>query len=572
MRCLQTVAIFCGSLLAVVSLGLAADSNEDPPNDARAKRFIQQYEATVKPLEIEANLLDWNANVSGKEEDFRKKQAAEEKLSLRLADPQSFAELKAIRGAGVSDPLLAREIDVLYRQYLSRQIPPELLKRILAQENAIQRAFNVFRPTLDGRETTDNDLRRILTESRDSHELRAAWEAGKKVGPVVVADLKELVKLRNQAARRLGFSDYYALQLYVGEQDQTQIVKLFDELDELTRGPFHRAKAEIDAALAKHYGITVAELRPWHYQEPFFQEVPTTPGALPEAVYKSLKTVEVCRRFYDGIGLPIDDVLARSDLYEKPGKNPHAFSTDIDRAGDVRIFENIVPGREWLATTLHELGHAAYSKGISRKLPYVLRNDASPLTTEGVAMMFERFSQNVDWLHAMGAKIPDIERYRAAAIKLQRNRLLIFARWAQVMVRFEMALYADPDQDLNRLWWDLVEKYQELKRPAGRNEPDFAAKYHIVGAPAYYHNYMLGAMFASQLHHALIRHLRPEQTATVPIFAEIYVGDKRAGEFLTRRVFAPGLSLNWNELTRRATGAELSPKAFAEDIKEQTVK
>ncbi len=662
MRDLQTVAIFCGSLLAVVSLnvtvhaapggqshfrggkassrgyvpraakigtvpsewlpiGLAADSNDVPPNDARAKRFIQQYEATVKPLEIEANLLDWNANVTGKEEDFRKKQAAEEKLSLRLADPQSFAELKAIRQAGVSDPLLAREIDVLYRQYLSRQIPPELLKQILAKENAIQRAFNVFRPTLDGRETTDNDLRRILTESRDSHELRAAWEAGKKVGPVVLADLKELVKLRNQAARSLGFSDYYALQLYVGEQDRAQIVKLFDELDELTRGPFHRAKAEIDAALAKHYGITVAELRPWHYQEPFFQEVPATPGALPESVYKSLKTVEVCRRFYDGIGLPIDDVLTRSDLYEKPGKNPHAFSTDIDRAGDVRIFENIVPGREWLATTLHELGHAAYSKGIvggtgdmlhfserpeggfaqrgtvpfsAGKLPYVLRNDASPLTTEGVAMMFERFAQNVDWLHAMGAKIPDIERYRAAAIKLQRNRLLIFARWAQVMVRFEMALYADPDQDLNRLWWDLVEKHQELKRPAGRNEPDFAAKYHIVGAPAYYHNYMLGAMFASQLHHALIRHLRnasgkgdsphsPERAeggfahkGTVPfsgpIFAEIYVGDKRAGEFLTRRVFAPGLSLNWNELTRRATGAELSPKAFAEDIKERTEK
>ena len=41
------------------------------------------------------------------------------------------------------------------------------------------------------------------------------------------------------------------------------------------------------------------------------------------------------------------------------------------------------------------------------------------------------------------------------------------------------------------------------------------------------------------------------------------------GEFLIQRVFAPGLTLNWNELTRHATGAELSPKAFAEDIKMQ---
>ena len=120
-------------------------------------------------------------------------------------------------------------------------------------------------------------------------------------------------------------------------------------------------------------------------------------------------------------------------------------------------------------------------------------------------MMFERFGHNVDWLLAMGAKIPDADRYRVAAAKLQRYRMLIFARYCQVMVRFERELYRNPDQDLNRLWWDLAEKYQEVKRPEGRNEPDYAAKIHIVTSPVYYHNYMLGELFASQVHHALIR-------------------------------------------------------------------
>lgn len=565
MRLLQAAVISCGFLLPLIAACTAEGPKADEPNDARAKQFIRQYEATVKPLEIETNLFWWAASISGKEEDFSKKQAAEEKLDLCLANPQRFAELKAIHQSKVSDPLLARQIDVLYRNYLSRQIPPELLKKILDKENAAQRAFNVFRPTINGKEVTDNDLRQIMTKSQDSDELRVAWEASKKVGPVVLADLKELVVLRNQAARQLGFSDYYALRLFLGEQDREQLLKLFDELDELTRGPFHEAKAEIDAALAERYGITVDKLRPWHYQNPFFQEAPVVPGALPESVYKSLDTIDVCRKFYDGIGLPVADVLARSDLFEKPGKNPHAFSTDIDRLGDVRIFENVVPGREWLTTTMHELGHAAYSKGISSDLPYILRSDAHPLTTEGVAMMFDRFPLNVDWLRAIGADVPDPERYSAAAAKQQRNRLLVFARWAQVMFRFETALYADPDQDLNRLWWDLVEKYQEIKRPEGRDEPDFAAKYHIVGAPAYYHNYMLGEMFASQVHHALIDSVLP---GTNPAGA-IYVGNKAVGEFMKRRVFAPGLSMNWNELTRHATGAELSPKAFSEDIKTQ---
>ena len=152
--------------------------------------------------------------------------------------------------------------------------------------------------------------------------------------------------------------------------------------------------------------------------------------------------------------------------------------------------------------------------------------------------------------------MPDPERFRATAAKLRRNRLLVFSRYCQVMFRFEMELYANPTQDLNRLWWDLVEKYQEIKRPEGRNEPDYASKYHLIGVPVYYHNYMLGEMFASQVHHALVRAVLPG----VKPDGAIYVGNKAAGTFMKQRVFQPGLMLNWNDLTRHATGEELNAR------------
>ena len=348
---------------------------------------------------------------------------------------------------------------------------------------------------------------------------------------------------------------------FLSEQSQEQVLRLFDELDALTRKPFHEAKAEIDQALASKYGIKVEELRPWHYHDPFFQEAPVVGDSLPESVSKPLDTVQICREFYAGIGLPIDDILRRSDLFERPGKNIHAFCIDIDRAGDVRILENIVPGREWLMTTLHELGHASYSKFVPASLPYVLHSDAHPICTEGIAMMFERFGQNVDFLLAYGAKIPDPGKFRAAAAKLQRHRLLVFSRWCQVMFRFEMAMYANPDQDLNKLWWQLVEKYQEVQQPEGRNEPDYASKYHVVASPLYYHNYQLGEMFASQVHHALVREVLP---GAKPAGAT-YINNKQAGQFIQQRVFDPGMRLNWNQLTRHATGEDLSPKAFARD-------
>ncbi len=215
-----------------------------------------------------------------------------------------------------------------------------------------------------------------------------------------------------------------------------------------------------------------------------------------------------------------------------------------------------------MGTLLHELGHAVYSsKNIPAELPYALRTDAHPLATEAMAMLFEKFSKRAGWLRALGVEIPNPEAFDEAGRRSERDRLLIFAAWSQVMLRFEAAMYADPDQDLGKLWWDLVEKYQEVRRPEGRNAPDYASKIHIVSAPAYYHNYLLGELFASQLHRTIAREVLKQDPREA-----IYVGRPEVGAFLRERVFAPGRSLTWRELIRRATGEALSAKAFAEAI------
>ena len=165
-------------------------------------------------------------------------------------------------------------------------------------------------------------------------------------------------------------------------------------------------------------------------------------------------------------------------------------------------------------------------------------------------MMFERFSVNAGWLGKYDVEIEDPKAFTAVGRRMRRDKILIFSRWCQVMLRFEMGLYQDPDQDLNKLWWDLVEKYQLVKRPEGRNAPDYASKIHVVNAPAYYHNYMMGELFACQLHAAIVRDL---DLGEVPS-TTFYTNNPQVGEFMRNKVFAHGLLLQWNELTRRATG------------------
>jgi peptidyl-dipeptidase A len=178
-------------------------------------------------------------------------------------------------------------------------------------------------------------------------------------------------------------------------------------------------------------------------------------------------------------------------------------------------------------------------------------------------MLMGRLGRNTGWLDRMIDLPPDLKQLISTETsEAFRLRMLIFVRWAMVMISFERELYRDPDQDLNTLWWDLVERFQFLVRPDHRDEPDWAAKIHIATAPVYYHNYLLGEMVASQLQHTIdhevLNGAGVEETG--------YVNEKRVGEYLREKVFKPGSSLYWNDLLVHATGEELDSQYLVNQL------
>ena len=228
-------------LAAGVNLGAQAvhAAEGSRPMDQQAREFIQQYLEEVRPVEIRVNQAWWEANTSGRNEDFARKEQVENELNGLLSDKTTFARLKALHEADVADSLLRRQIAVLHLQYLGKQVSPELLRRMTAKANQIEQAFNLFRAKVGDKDLTDSEVRQTLSQSTDSAVRREVWEASKAVGRIVETDLRELVALRNEAAQQLGFSDYHTLQLRLNEQDPTEVMVLFDQLDKLTRGPFY---------------------------------------------------------------------------------------------------------------------------------------------------------------------------------------------------------------------------------------------------------------------------------------------------------------------------------------------
>ena len=555
-------------LMLAVLLSACGKKEQTTTGDSKADKefseFVKNLETKAVPIFKEMNLAYWNASISGKVEDFTKNADLQNKYVAIFADKEAFAKLKKMKESNeIKDEILKRELTVLYNSFQQNQADTAKLNAINNLQNAMEQKYGNFRAEVGGNKLTDNQVEEKLTKSTDSKELKEVWTAQKKIGITVADDLKKLVKMRNELAKSIGFNNYHEMTLKISEEDPAEISKLFDELDALTKDAFAKEKENIDNFFSERYKIKKEELMPWHYQNRFFQEAPKIYKVDFDKFYEGKKLDEIVTNYYKGIGLPIEDMLSKSDLFEKPGKNQHAYCNDMDRVGDIRVLCNIVPNEKWMNTVLHEFGHAVYSKNIDKSLPFYLRVEAHTFTTEAIAMLMGRNSTNAAWLKDnLGISDEESKKVAEDGFKALRLQQLVFSRWAQVMYRFEKSMYENPDQDLNKLWWDIVEKYQMLKKPAGRNEPDWASKIHLVMAPCYYHNYLLGELLASQLNNYIVKNiLKSDNVNNIS-----YANKKEVGTYLSEKVFRPGLKYFWNDMIEKATGEKLTAKYYAQQF------
>lgn len=560
----KSTLVISGTLL--LSLLFSCTSKQEKM-ETKLRDFIAKVEVDLKPMSQEAAIASWDASISGKDEDYKRSEDAQIKLVKLFCDSTLFAELKEIKESGlVKDSILNRQMEILYPSFQRNQVSKELLENRIKMEAELEKKYSNFRANLNGKVVSDNEIEGILSSSTNSKELEAAWSAHKAIGKEVAADVVAIVKLRNQIAKELGYENYHTMNMTMSEQDPKEILALFDELDNLTKDAFVELKGEIDTYFAKRYNLPKEKLMPWHYQNRFFQEAPKIYDVDLDQFYKDKDVVALTAQYYNGINLGVDDIIKNSDLFEKPGKNQHAYCTDIDRNGDVRVLCNVKPTMGWMNTMLHEYGHAVYSKYFDPQKPYLLHDAAHTFTTEAIAMIMGRNATNPQWMLDMGIVTPEQkEKIADVCAKSLRLEQLTFSRWAQVMYRFEKAMYADPDQDLNALWWNLVEQYQLLKKPEGRNEPDWATKVHVALYPCYYHNYLMGELLASQLFYYISDNvLKNTDYKNVS-----FVNHPEVGQYLKEKVFMPGALYQWNDMIQRATGEKLTAKYYAKQFVEK---
>ena len=524
------IMLLLSGLLGITLASARAKMEPENSVEVEARIFMDMFEAGYKDFNVGMSEEYWKFYTRG---DPGRTDTYEKIQSEILSDPRTFARLKAWRG-NITDPVLARRVDLLYRTFAMAQVTSQ--EKIYTLQNSLQKVQINFRSTYQGKITTQNELTNILRYGKDRQSRKEAWLARNQVGKEMAPDLTRLIRLRNEEARRLGYSSFYSMSLEMGEIDEAWLFQSLDELDRLSQGPYGKWQERVKKQ------IGVSKLEPWDAQYDYdnIQEKI-------KAYFPKQQILPRLKRTYRGMGLDIDQMPILVDDEERPGKSQHAFSFSIDVPTDIRILANADDGIASYRTLFHEMGHAVYSASI-RQPSFLLQEASSPCFTEGIGQFFPMFLEEQPWLTGAAGVPADLAKdFR----KRTKEDAAYGIRFHLVMMHFEREAYRNPEQDLTQLWWSMNEKY--LGMPPHPEVDSWASIIHFTSHPVYYQNYLLADMIASQLMH----HLKQDQGPVLD--------NAKTGEFFRTQIFSKGSSVPWMKLLTDTTSEPLSVKYFVED-------
>lgn len=519
--------------------------------------FLKDFVPKLKEMSSTARLASWELETTGSKDAAIKLAMSMKKLKVFFSDSSTYQKLLDWKDEGsVTSPENARILKLLLKEYETNQVPKDLLEKIAQKETDLSQAYVQYRAPFEGKLLGEQELLELMKTEKDVERRKRVWEATKTIGPKLAPMILELVKLRNEKAHRLGYPDYYQMELKTQETEKGWLLKTLEEFAKDSQEEYNSVLKEVQDGLSERFNVSQNALGAWAWADPFCQEDPLAGGCLDDLV-QDVDIIQTNRTFYQSMGFEIDEILERSDLFGRENKNQHAFCTHIDQEGDIRMLTNLRPTIRWLETLLHELGHAVYEQGYDPKMNWLLKAPPHMITTEAIALLMGRCAYDPTLLETCVSK-EKLEKVLPEVHASLRRRQLIFSRWVLVMTHFEASMYQNPEQDLNQLWWSLVQKYQKICVPSNRSKGhDWACKYHVGLAPVYYHSYLLGEFFASMLK----AHFNQESGVST------LLNQKSVSTFLNEKLFSPGNSMPWDALIQHTLNRELTYKDWVEEFK-----
>jgi len=543
------------------------------PTAAEAKTFVDEAEAKLLELSVEASRAGWVQSTYITDDT--------EVLAAKANERAINAGVDYAKRATRYDRLklpedVARKLQLL-KNGLTLAAPsnPKESEEVTRIGAAMEGAYGKGKYCPQGKDKCLDlqDITKIMAESRDAAQLLDVWRGWHTIAVPLRPQYQRFVELANKGARELGFADTGAMWRSKYDMPPDAFAKEVDRLYEQLKPLYLSLHAYVRWKLREKYGDVVPANGPipahllgnmwaqdWSNVYDLVKPAQADPGYDLTKILEAKKTdakemVRYGERFFTSLGFPpLPPTFWERSLFVKPRDREvvcHASAWDVDNVNDLRIKMCIEATAEDFTTIHHELGHNFYQRAYNTK-PGLFRDSANDGFHEAVGDTIA-LSITPEYLVKVGLldKAPDPSKDIGLLLKKALEKLaflpfgLLVDQWRWKVFSGEVT-----PANYNAAWWDLRKRYQGVAPTIARSESDFdpAAKYHVA-ANVPYTRYFLAAILQFQFHRALAQ----AAGCVGPLHRCSIYGNKEAGRKLDA-MLQMGLSRRWQDALEAISG------------------
>lgn len=531
-------------LIALFTLMLLFSSCEKKKEEIKTKNQLISYldtlEARYEDACVQVGIANWNLySGAGKTQlDQAKKRFADIFLDKKI---EKIIYEWRNRSSSLADDTLARRLEIWWRCFIGGKIYSDSI--IAKKENELQKYIADFKFKYAGESVTLADINNRIRKEKNSTKRKKIWNVVSQLSNEVKDQLVELVKLRNEKARSLGFYNYYSLSLYLQQIEEDWLIQTFNLLEQKTNKKFQEF---IDAAKKKH---KTKAIYPWD-----FDAVIQNWTTFSDSYFSKDSIFNILHRFHSVIGFRVDSLPIKKIIKDIPFGG---LNIGIKIPDDSRLILSPIDGIRFYQIAFHEYGHALQVVHTKIRFPILkgyewILGASCGAYSEGLAELQAQFLNDPEWLKKYTPATQDeIDKYIAtksfSEIYSLRKILMNFF--------FEYEMYKNPDQDLALLEKEMYKKFLLVEIP--ENTPHrFAASIWYTMYPCYFQNYILAEMIAAQLFEVITNK-----------FGNSRIENPEVGNWITNSLYANGEMDEWFIRIKNASGKSLETGAYLRKLK-----
>ena len=576
--------------VALLTLGIAAaypviaqtaekQTKRAAPTVAEAEKFLKNAEARLAKLSDTAQRAAWvyETNIT---DDTETISAQANELALTAAGEIAL-EARRYNGLPLSKDN-KRKLKLLQLSLaISDPKDRETYTRLAASMSGDYGKAKYCRKAGDPTSCLDlGQMEKIMAESRDPALLKEVWLGWHQQSVKYKDNYAKYVTVSNKGAREMGFADTGAMwrsqydmpaDAFAADTERLwhQVKPLYDSLHMYVRLKLRQQYGKVDGKdVVPKEGPIPAHLfgnmwsQSWENLYPIVKPQTQTASidvadALKSKNIDAKAMTQFGEKFYTSLGMEkLPESFWQKSMLTKPRDREvvcHASAWDLDNLTDVRIKMCINPTAEDFMTIHHELGHIYYDLAY-RKQPHLFKGGANDGFHEAIGDTVA-LSVTPEYLHKLGLlkDVPDASQDIGVLLDRALQKVA-FLPFGYMVDQWRWKVYSGQAKpaDYDKVWWELREKYQGVKRPAPMeaNGFDAGAKYHVAADVAY-SRYFIAHILQFQFHRALCR----EAGYVGPLNRCSIYENKKAGEKY-QAMLSMGASRPWNEALKAVTGED----------------